>query len=531
MIEKKLVAAIAALCLVYIVAAVMVRPSIGVDPAYSLRVYESMQAGGPWNHLIEPDINDISRDSASFFAAMSPGQYMAAAIGMNAGLSMGVAAMLASIVVSVLALIGWYRLYHVLGFSAREALISCAVLAASRSVNLAFVTYLGGEILAFAAFPFLAAETMRLRQSKWLPLWVAVAIPIAFLAKNSLPIYFAAWITAQAAMAILPGVERRPALVPSMLAVLVAAIGAGAIDVFYVSRGWSPFANEPSLVTTLKPYVLPWSMPVLAATSWDDLFSWVFMHPSGALVPFDYRNSIAFLAAIAIASLVAATLAVKRREDDQVLQMFLYSVLIVGALSAILASGAAASLDLARHYRIIGYVWLPLMVRSMLRSKPATAVIIALLLILPGVYGLGSFASNWRRHYATRDSQSARLHITHPQLTPRMVRALATLDRELPPGALVVTPVPTYALEFLRTRALPTNVVADELWQIPKRHGRATNLIVIVDRRGISEEKCAQWLTWFPDYDRWERFDLDEHRFFVPAGQTITPAWLEAALQ
>jgi len=152
-------------------------------------------------------------------------------------------------------------------------------------------------------------------------------------------------------------------------------------------------------------------------------------------------------------------------------------------------------------------------------------------LILPGVYGLGSFASNWRRHYATRGSQSARLHITHPQLTPRMVRALATLDGTLPAGSLVVTPVPTYALEFLRTRALPTNVVADELWQMPKRHGRATNLIVIVDRRGISEEKCAQWLTWFPDYDRWERFDLDEHRFFVPVGQAITPAWLEAALQ
>jgi hypothetical protein len=272
-------------------------------------------------------------------------------------------------------------------------------------------------------------------------------------------------------------------------------------------------------------------MPLLAATSWDDLFAWIFLHPSGAIVPFDYRHSVPFLFVIAVASAFAALIAWKRHGDDRVLQTLLYSVITVGGLMTLLASGAIASLDLSRHYRVIGYVWLALIVRAMLRAKPAAAAALAVVLLLPSVYGVASFASNWRRHYAARTSQSARLDITHPQLTPRMTRALASLDKELPPGTLVVTPVPTYALEFVRTRALPTNVVADELRQMPKHYGHAANLVVIADRRGLTEEKCAQWLTWFPDYDRWEHFDLDDHRFFVPSGQAVTPMWLEAALQ
>ena len=529
MTENRLVVALATLCLVYAVAAVTVRPSVGVDPAYSLRVYQSMQAGASWNHVIEPDVADLSRDTSKFFAMFSPGSYLAPSVLMAAGVPLGLAAAAVSIVFTMLGLWGWYRLFLTLGYSSREGLIACAILAASRSVNLAFVTYLGHEVLAFAAFPWLAAAAMRLRYSRWLPVYAVVAVAVAFTAKNGVPIYFGGWLAAAAVIAIVKRDQGSPA--PLIAAVLLAGATMLLIHIEYDLRGWTPLAYQPAAATSLRPYVLPWSMPVLAATSWDDVFSWIFLHPSGALIPFDYRHSMPFLGIIGIASLAAVIVAATRTRDDRVLQLSLYSVITVGGLMTLLASGAVASLDLSRHYRLIGYVWLALIVRWMLRARPIVAATLALLMVVPAAYGLGSFASNWRRHYAARTSQSERLHITHPQLTPRMVRALATLDRTLPAGALVVTPVPTYALEFLRTRALPTNVVADELWQMPKRHGRATNLIVIVDRRGISEEKCAQWLTWFPDYDRWERFDLDEHRFFVPAGQTITPAWLEARLQ
>jgi hypothetical protein len=355
------------------------------------------------------------------------------------------------------------------------------------------------------------------------------AVDDACAAKNRLPFNFGGWLLAAALIALVKRDQQSP--LPLIVAVIVAGATMALIHVQYDLRGWTPLSYQPAAATSLTPYVLPWSMPLLAATSWDDLFAWIFLHPSGAIVPFDYRHSVPFLFVIAVASAFAALIAWKRHGDDRVLQTLLYSVITVGGLMTLLASGAIASLDLSRHYRVIGYVWLALIVRAMLRAKPAVAAAVAVALLLPSIYGVASFASNWRRHYATRMSQSARLDITHPQLTPRMTRALTTLDNTLPPGTLVVTPVPTYALEFIRTRALPTNVVADELRQMPKHYGHAANLVVIADRRGLTEEKCAQWLTWFPDYDHWEHFDLDDHRFFVPSGQSVTPLWLEAALQ
>jgi hypothetical protein len=96
---------------------------------------------------------------------------------------------------------------------------------------------------------------------------------------------------------------------------------------------------------------------------------------------------------------------------------------------------------------------------------------------------------------------------------------------------VVVTPVPTYALEFLRTRALATNIVADEIRQVRVHHGRAANLIVIADRRAMTPGKQQAWLATFDGYDRWELLDVDDHRFYVPAGQPVNPSWLEAAIK
>ena len=140
-IERGLLAGIVLLCAIYAVAAVIVRPSVGVDPAYGLRVYQSMQAGARWNHRIEPDASDISRDTANFIAMFSPGQYLVPAPLMDAGLSMGVALMLVSIGVTFLGLFGWYQFYRVLGHEPRESLLACSILAASRSVNHAFVGF------------------------------------------------------------------------------------------------------------------------------------------------------------------------------------------------------------------------------------------------------------------------------------------------------------------------------------------------------------------------------------------------------
>lgn len=530
-VERWSLVALIVVCASYTAASFLIRPSIGVDPAYSLRVYQSMQAGAPWNHLLEPDIDDLSRDAAHFFAMFSPGAYLVPSIFMAAGLSMGSALALISIVVTLAGLAGWFRLYRQLAFDRGTAVIACLVLAASRSVNYAFVTYLGGEILAFAAFPYLAGEALRRRESPWLPLYAALAVVVAFVAKNSLAIYITGWFMALAITAVIQRDDRLVSIKTPVFAVVAAVVTMAVIHFQFVMRGWSPLSYQPSIATSARPYVLPWAMPILAATSWDDVFSWIFLHPGGAIIPFDYHRSVAFLGVIGAASIALASLAVQRSRNPHLRQIFLYSVITVGGLMVLLASGAVASLDLARHYRVIGYAWLPFIVHAALTSRRAIATIVAGALALPSVYGVASFASNWRRHYTARESQSERLRITHPQLTPRMTRGLAALDRDLPDGALVVTPVPTYALEFTRTRALATNIVADQIRQVHVYQGRAANLVVIADRRAMTPEKQQQWLATFAGYPHWESFDVDDHRFYVPANQTITASWIASEIK
>ena len=197
-------------------------------------------------------------------------------------------------------------------------------------------------------------------------------------------------------------------------------------------------------------------MTVLAATSLDDLLSRVFLHPGGPV--YNYKESVPFLLA-ALVGIVFWLRYVYYKNSNR--EMLLRVALFVGGITAVfivlLSTHSAASLQESRHYRLTGYVLMPLLVQSLLSSKRAfLRVSLALLLTLPGVYGICSFASNWSRAYEHRYSRSAELNVSHLSLTPREVDFLRRLDAALPAGNnLVVTPTPSYALEFARAALWP----------------------------------------------------------------------------
>jgi hypothetical protein len=526
-------AATIVLCLGYTAAALLIRPSLLPDPSWALLVPNSARDGAAWNHVIEPNPDNIALDASRFLSVMSPGQYVLPDLLSRAGLSTGAAIATVSITASLLGLLAWYWFFRVLGYGAAASTIACLLLAASRNYNQPFLTYPGGEVLAFAAFPVLAGFTVRLRDSKWLPLYAVAAMFLVFFAKNSVPIYMGAWIAAQSLVTwSRHGFGRANLLLPAAT-VLAAGGSMVAIYVGYSSRGWSPLSYEPAFNWSLSSYLVPWAMPALAATAWDDVFSWVFQHPSGPVLAFEYKQSVLLMGGIAAASIVAAIVAVRREAREPVWVLFVYSVGVVAALDLLLNSGdRVGHLDLSRHYRWVGYLWLPLLVQYVLSSRRAVALALAAILAVPSAYAILSFGANWRRHYQQRASHSERLQVTQSRLTPRLVNALSTLDRELPGGTtLVVTCSPMYGLEFQRTRVLATNIVVDPLDRRPPNRGTVDNLILIADLPGMSEAKRAQWLASFPSYREWEWLDVDDHRFYVPAGQTVNQAWLTAHLR
>lgn len=526
----------AGLCAAYLAAALTVWPSLMPDPAYGLLVHKSMRAGANWNHLVEPREDNIAVDRSAFYATWSPGQYAVPGVLMDLGLSMGAALAVVGIAVSLAGLAGWLFLFRQLGFDWTNALIAGAMIAASRSFNYSFLGYVGSDLLAFAAFPILAAVLSQYRHSMAGAAVAVLALLLGFFAKNSMMIYLAAWISATAIRTV---ASRRFALraVAVFGATGLAVVATVAfIQITYLSRGWTPLTYQPAVSGSAATYLLPWTMPLLAATSWDDVLSWLFAHPSSALTAFDYKHSTIFLGMVAAMSGFAAWRLVRSSGREVATQALVFVAITLSVFTYLLATGSAASLDLSRHYRILGYVLLPFMVSEVrsYASMPAKAVIVIVTLV-PCLYGVMSFTANWRRHHQQRASHSSRLEVTHLQLSPRVVRFLGVLDRTLPGGStLVVTPTPMHALEFSRTRVLATSVVSDSAPRIAStpRHGVADNLIVIAELAGMTEEEIQAWLASFRGYDGepWDFLDVDGQRFYVPSRQAVNRLWLADAL-
>lgn len=532
--QQRFAVALVLLCSVYTVGALTVYPSMYPDAAGGFLVKKSMAAGSAWNHLVEPRADDIAQDHSHFYAMWSPGQYAVPGVveALGLGLTLGGALTVVCILAPLVGLGGWMFLFRTLGLDWTTTLASSVLIAASRSVNLSFIVYVGSDLLAFAAFPFLAVVAWRLRHS-WLMVPVApVLVLVGFYLKNSMLIYVGAWIVAAVAVDVVHSTDSRARGISRLMLTASAIVAAALLMQWaYLSRGWTPVSYEPTWPAARAAFVLPWAMPLLAATSFGDVLNRLLTSPDHEL--FNYKNSTLFLLPIAIGTVAFGVNQVRMRpRDTTTLTLVSFAGLAVAALAVLFASGSGASLELSRHYLIPGFALLPLLVRRVIElPSPLLRRTLLLVLVAPCLYGVLSFASNWRRHYDHRAVHSDDVQVTYLMLTPRLVGFLESLDRHLPEGNnLVVTPSHDYALEFSRTRVLPTSVTSDSLEKIAatKRSGVVDNLVVMAEVGGMTAAELQAWLESFQSYDpaRWEYLEVDGFRFYVPNGQVVDRAWL-----
>lgn len=527
-----MVAVLAGLCSCYVAGALTTSPSLFPDPARGLLVERSWVLGAPWNHYLEPSPEDISQDRAYFNAAWSPGQNMVPAALVRAGLSWGDALRAVSIVASLAGLLGWFLLHRALGFDRSVVLATAVLIAAARTFAFPFVTYIGGELLAFAAFPYLALVVLRLQRSPWLMAAAPLAMLAGFFFKHSLAIYVAAWTAAVVAVSF----ARRPRLAGQMaVAAGVAAalmVTAWMIEWGYASRGWSAITYQPAWSRDPAVYLVPWAMPILAATGIDHVLSRIFDHPQ--LPRFDYRHSIGFLLPTIVATALILRSAHRQRHLRDVVGLtVLMTAGIIVVFSALLVTGSGNELYLSRHYVIAGFVLLPILIQS-LQHAPAAAVrrAGALCLLVPALYGVASFASNWRRHFDGRAMRSTVTGISHLTTTPAVLQTFHAIDKAGGSTALVVVPQPSLAVEFSHTRVLATGAAGEKADEVGRNRwqGRAAKLVVVTEDAAQGPEQIRQWLAAFQSYpaDGWSSVKVDGYSFHVPAGQPIDVQWLDA---
>jgi len=527
-----MMAALAGLCVCYVAGAMTTSPSLFPDPARGLLVERPGAAGAPWNHYLEPSPEDIALDRSYFNAAWSPGQNMVPAVLVRAGFSWGDAMRVVNIVASLAGLLGWFLLYRALGFDLSVVLAAIVLMAAARTFAFPFLTYIGGELLAFAAFPFLALVVLQLQRLPWLIAAAPVAMLAGFFFKHSLAIYVAVWTAAVVAVPL----GRRPRQVRQVaVAAAVAATLAGTawlIEWGYASRGWSAITYQPVWSRDPATYLVPWAMPILASTGIDHVLSRIFDHPQ--LPRFDYRHSIWFLLPpIGATALILRSAHRLEHLRDTVRMSALMTAGIVMVFSALLVTGSANELYLSRHYVIAGFVLLPILIQTLQQaSSTALRRAGAVCLLVPALYGVASFASNWRRHFDGRAMRSAVTGIAHLTTTPAVLQAFRALDSAGGPTTLVVLPQPALAVEFAQSRLLATGSAGEPAEGVGRSRwrGRARNLVVITEDAAQSPEQIRQWLGAFESYpaEGWSKVTVDGYSFHVPAGQPIDAAWLEA---
>lgn len=529
--NRILIAGMAALCAIYVAAALTVYPALFPDAAYGLLVQTSRSAGAPWNHVTEPQADNIAVDETYFHTMWSPGQHELPGLLMAWGWPLGDAVVVVNILAGLVALPGWYGFLGALGFSRQTAVIVCALIVMSRTFSFSFLTYTGGDQLAFMAFPYLAWVVLAWRQARTIVALAPVVVLAGFFFKYSMVIYLSAWIAAVVTVTWQPHART----VRAWLVTFGAAAGTVAVIWFlhhdYVSRGWTPIVYEPRWSTDAWVYLLPTTLPLLGGTGIDGVLSRVFEHP--ALPGVAYKEFLPLLIPI-VAGIVWWTIVEWRTPRVGSARIQLAFVLLVTAVFTVMhGSGSGASVYLSRHYIIPGVLVVAMIVEGARHAATAVRVAVAVALLVPAVYGMASFGSNWWRHYQGRASHSV-ARVAHLSLTPAALGHLRQLDAGLPDGTLVVLPIPALAFEFQRTRVMATSATSDSLSEHERRAflGRVPNLVVVAEAAGQTREEVAAWLRSFRSYDpgRWHGITIDGLEYWVPSDQPVDVAWIERTL-
>ena len=157
----------ALLTAVYSVTSMWVRPQMYSDSAFGFLVWDSMRRGAAFNHFSSPDAMDIARDASGFGTTWTPGQYLLPGLLEAAGLDLGLAIAIVVMASAAIGTLGWYSLYRAFGFSVRMSAFAIFIVACSRPFLLPFYSYTGGEILLFAAVPWVFLLVWRLRDLRW----------------------------------------------------------------------------------------------------------------------------------------------------------------------------------------------------------------------------------------------------------------------------------------------------------------------------------------------------------------------------
>ena len=505
----------------YFAAALRWPMGIDADPANGFEVWRSMQRGAAFNHLIEPDSADISRDQEVFLSWWTPGQYLVPGVvaTLLGGRPLGVASLLVVLVAMTAATAGWYRLYLAFGFSAGIAAVSVAVLVLSPTVARAFAAYDGGTGLLLGWAPWVLLLALRSGNDTWpRSALLVLAFLIGFFLKNA---FLTAALATCAALALL-GVDRREAspgerAVPVLRAGAVFAITLWIAHVTYLSGGSNPAQLHGFATHVPRALLFPLAGPLLGATSVGTALERV--------AGLGWHLDPTLLLPLAALSLVYLFAALRGAPDRRYRIFALAAFATYAVVHTYFYLGASLVGYLGRYYRVAGLLLLPGALATVGRwPRPVRWACWAALvgLCLGGPY----LAVEKAR---LRQSGAVGVEGFTLATTESVLEALQRLDAGWPEHtALIHLGDPTWSLEVRRQRWLVGPAWHSKPERIRKRvkHGRPGALYVVVPLSMEADGRAAAILESYADVPGWTEIRLDGGVIYHPSDQEArVPAW------
>jgi len=476
-------------------------PSVFPDPANGFHVMQSMEAGGPFNHLVSPDQEDIAKNTSEFLSWWSPGQYLVPyGFKLAFGVNTGQASALTITLCQLIGLAGLFAFFKKIGFTPLVSALSLLFIACQQFFVVPYVFYNGGEILFFAFSGWFLYGCTAIKSPGWqLALFVLLAGWVGFFCKSSLLWMYGAgllflWIRLSSKKIISDWIKNAAWIaIPAIISIVT-------IWLFYLSKGQNPASATNGLKLTWKTLGFPLASPLLSGFSFDDLSHGLIYHTGTPI--FSHAWSIIVLVALAIISVWLICRILKKVPDAN------YRLLLkVFYIISILFFGYAYLRQMSisyegRHFRIIGLIFIPGVIYLIDKSKAAYRGAFALIwigiAITSIVYATKGYSYNKNKsaHGVTGIAQQA--------IDQKSLDKIIALD-EQNTNATFAFVNESLGLEIKHNRIITLQPISDDLkinFDDYEYDGHAGPLYIILPE-SYAGPKEKFILKAFPDYRGW----------------------------
>jgi hypothetical protein len=500
--------------------------SIGSDQANGFIAWKSYVSGSPFNYIKTPCTNSITSDCYQWLSWWSPGQYtIPGIVSIISNLNIANSTLLVIYIFSISGCLGFYKLFRHFQFTQFEATISILIICSQRYFLLPFTVYNGGEILLFGFSPWaiLLFDFWFDRKNFFLLIMLSI---IGIFLKLTFFISFLGillYLNNKNAKSFNIFIYTKNTLNNTSFFIKSTLILAITIAVILINnnlgRGLTPSQVNNFCPTSMDIFI-PISAPIVSAFCIDDLLTKFFnfnIPGSGWYsvdgMNFDYPEIFYFSLSMVMLIFLSLIKYKKISIPSNYLNLF-FSLFMVHTMLFIYLYTNNASISFeSRHFRILGVLFIPLFVRSIIQYRNYKLIISLSILIVSLFSSYGVWGFIHRKQYLASNISKSNFGFSNPEIPNSTIDVLRKLDSPTSKNdKLFYCSSANLALEVENNRVIyyDDDFTPDELINNRKIIGKVNHLYIVIPNKFELNKKASLIKKSFLNYSNFRKVHVDD---------------------